>query len=70
MVLVLSKLGMFELKIMDNKEPPKVLVVTWLQLFTQNEDKELKEHGMKMLLGAFGDLQRVAVYIKKHQIKV
>lgn len=70
MVLVLSKLGMFDLHIMDNKEPPKVLVVTWLQLFTQNEDKELKEHGMKMLLGAFGDMQSVAAYIKKYQINV
>jgi hypothetical protein len=55
---------------MNKQEPPKVLVETWLQLLKQNDDQELKEHGTNMLLGAFGDMQNVADYVKKHQIKV
>jgi hypothetical protein len=55
---------------MDDQEPPKVLVETWLHLLTQNDDKELKEMGKDKLLGAFDDMQAVATYIKKHHIKV
>jgi hypothetical protein len=55
---------------MNKQEPPKVLVETWLYLLTQNEDTELKEHGKKMLLRAFEDMQAVANYIKKNHIKI
>jgi hypothetical protein len=55
---------------MNKQEPPKVLVETWLQLLQQNNDKELKEHGKNMLLGAFGNMQCVANYVKKHHIKI
>jgi hypothetical protein len=55
---------------MDKQEPPKVLVETWLHLLTQNEYKELKVHGENMLLGAFGNMQNVAIYVKKHRIKI
>ena len=51
------------------QEPPKVLVETWLHLLTQNEDAELKEHGKNMLLDTFDNMQCVANYVKKHQIK-
>jgi hypothetical protein len=59
-----------EIKIMDDREPPKALVETWLHLLTQNDDKELKEIGKDKLLGAFEDMQAVATYIKKQNIKV
>jgi hypothetical protein len=52
------------------REPPKVLVETWLHLLTQNEDTKLKEHGKNMLLSAFEDMQAVANYIKKNHIKI
>jgi hypothetical protein len=55
---------------MDKQEPPKVLVTTWLHLFTQNEDAKLKEHGKNKLLSAFEDMQAVANFIKKHHIKL
>jgi hypothetical protein len=58
------------LLIMDDHEPPKVLVETWLQLLKQDDDKELKEHGKNMLLGTFGNMQCVANYVKKHRIKI
>jgi hypothetical protein len=49
-----------EINIMDAQEPPKALVETWLHLFTQNDDKELKEIGKDKLLGVFEDMQVVA----------
>jgi hypothetical protein len=55
---------------MNKQEPPKVLVETWLHLLTQNDDKELKVHGENMLFGAFGNMQNVAIYVKKHHIKI
>jgi hypothetical protein len=55
---------------MKRREPPKVLVETWLHLLTQNEDKVLKVHGENMLLNAFGNMQNVASYVKKQRIKV
>jgi hypothetical protein len=55
---------------MEDHEPPKILVVTWLQLLTQNEDKELKQHGTNMLFGPLGSMQSVANYVKKHSIKI
>lgn len=55
---------------MDKQEPPRVLVETWLQLLQQNDDKELKEHGKNMLLGTFENMQCVANYVKKHNIKI
>jgi hypothetical protein len=55
---------------MDKQSPPKVQVETWLHLLRQNDDKELKEIGKDKLLSAFGDMQAVATYIKKHHIKL
>jgi hypothetical protein len=55
---------------MDDHEPPKVLVETWLQLLKQDDDKELKEHGKNMLLGTFRNMQCVANYVKKHHINI
>jgi hypothetical protein len=55
---------------MNKQEPPKVLVETWLQLLTQNEDMELKEHGKNMLIGAFENMQNVANFVKKHHIRI
>lgn len=52
------------------REPPKVLVETWLHLLTQNEDAELKEQGKNKLFGAFGNMQNVASYVKRHHIKI
>jgi hypothetical protein len=55
---------------MDKREPSKILVETWLYLLTQEEDTELKEHGKNMLLATFGNMQSVANYVKKHNIKI
>ncbi len=53
---------------MEKKEPPVILVKTWYSLLIQKDDLSAKERGKEMLLGAFGDMQSVAVYLKKHKI--
>lgn len=55
---------------MKFKQPPKVLVETWVHLLKQNEEPELKKHAQKMLLGAFGDMQKVADYMKMNHIQL
>ena len=52
----------------EKKEPPVILVKTWYSLLIQKDDMSAKERGKEMLLGAFGDMQSVAVYLKKHKI--
>lgn len=47
--------------------PPKVLVLTWCQLF-KDSDPELRSHGRKMLLRAFGDMRGVVDFVKKNEI--
>jgi hypothetical protein len=54
---------------MEKQEPPKTLVETWLHLITRN-DAKLKEHGHKMLLSAFEDMEAVSNFKKKHHIDV
>jgi hypothetical protein len=51
---------------MNNNHPPLILVKTWLDLIKSNEQKEVKEHATRMLLGAFGSLENVASYCKEH----
>ena len=60
---------------MNNKKesssyPPEVLIKTWVHNLMQSKDREVKNHAKNMLIGAFGDMQAVAVHIKKNNIKV
>lgn len=48
--------------------PPVPLVKTWYQLLMNQDNPKLKEHGKNMLIGAFGDIQSAAAFIKKHGI--
>lgn len=55
---------------MEKQQPPKVLVETWVHLLKQNDDKALKKHGEAMLLGAFGSMEKVADYMKTHNLQI
>jgi hypothetical protein len=53
-----------------NKEPPLVLVITWLDLLKNAEEKSARDRANKMLLGAFGDdMTAIVKFMKKHNIK-
>jgi hypothetical protein len=55
---------------MTKNEPPKVLVITWLELLKINDNKELQRHAEKMLISAFGSMQEVADYVKRNNISI
>jgi len=55
---------------MTDNEPPLILVKTWLALIKSSEEKEVKDHAVNMLLTSFGSLESVAIYCKKHDIKL
>lgn len=50
------------------KQPPLVLVKTWYNLLVNQENKAASAHAQNMLLGAFGNEQAVAEYLRKHKI--
>jgi len=53
-----------------SKEPPLVLVITWLDLLKNAEEKSARDRANKMLLGAFGDdMTAIVKFMKKHNIK-
>ena len=53
-----------------NKEPPLVLVITWLDLLKNAEEKMARDRANKMLLGAFdNDMTAIVKFMKKHNIK-
>lgn len=54
----------------SKKEPPVVLVKTWIGLMMSSEDKEVKDRASGMLMKAFEDMKAVAEYAEKHQIKL
>jgi hypothetical protein len=54
---------------MKMKDPPKVLVETWLHLLKQKDDKELQEHGKNMLLSTFENMQMVTEYAERHNLQ-
>ncbi|WP_288985558.1 hypothetical protein [uncultured Pseudoalteromonas sp.] len=49
------------------KTPPLILVKTWYQLL-KSDDQLLSQKGQAMLLGAFGSMEDVAEYLKKHKL--
>ena len=55
---------------MNSNQPPKVLVLTWLQLLKESDDNDVKEHATNMLIGAFGSMQGVANYLSKNGIEL
>lgn len=55
---------------MSTNEPPKTLVMTWLELLKTSDDEEVKLHVTEMLIGAFGSEQGVADYLTKNNIAV
>jgi len=53
-----------------NKEPPLVLVITWLDLLKNAEEKMVRDRANEMLLSAFGDdMTAIVKFMKKHNIK-
>jgi len=52
-----------------HKQPPMILVQTWLELLTSSE-LSAQQHAQKMLTGAFGDMSAALDYIKKHEVEV
>jgi len=52
------------------KEPPLVLVRTWLDLLKDAEEKMVRDRANEMLLGAFdNDMTAIVKFMKKHNIK-
>ena len=51
------------------KQPPMVLVQTWLELLKSSE-LAAQQHAQNMLMGAFGDMQTVLSFVIKHNIEV
>ena len=50
------------------KAPPVHLVKTWYDLLMQKDNPAARERATQMLLGAFGDMQSVAKYLKENNI--
>jgi hypothetical protein len=55
---------------MSTNEPPKILVMTWLELLKTSDNEEIKSHAAEMLIAAFGSEQGVADYLAKNNISV
>ncbi|MBO9488957.1 hypothetical protein J7384_01150 [Endozoicomonas sp. G2_1] len=49
-----------------NTLPPKVLVETWVNIIRSSENQSARERAKDMLLGAFGDMQSVATYMREN----
>ena len=47
------------------KNIPKVLVKTWIQIFTKGDEREAREHAKKMIDNHFKTLQEAQDYIRK-----
>jgi len=53
-----------------NKEVPKVLVETWISLARNNEcSPEVKTKALKSLTNSLGSVEKIAAYMKRHNIK-
>ncbi len=44
---------------------PKVLVKTWIQIFTKGDEREAREHAKKMIDNHFKTLQEAQSYARK-----
>ena len=51
------------------KEPPVVLVKTWINLLKQKDDIAAQRRSEQMLMSAFENTEALAKYLKKHGIK-
>ncbi|MBU2983896.1 hypothetical protein [Saccharophagus degradans] len=54
----------------NTKEPPLVLVKTWVSLVRSAEDEEVKSRACQMLIDAFGDMKAAADYCVRHNIQI
>jgi hypothetical protein len=57
-------------RVMSTNEPPKILVMTWLELLKTSDNEEIKSHAAEMLIATFGSEQVVADYLAKNNIAV
>lgn len=51
------------------KSPPVILVKTWIDIMRSSESDIARERAKNMLIGAFGDMQRVADFMKDNRLK-
>ena len=52
------------------KDVPVALVKTWIFLARSDEtDQEVKNRALSMLIEAFGTNEKIAIYMKKNNIK-
>lgn len=49
------------------KEPPVILVETWLHLINSSESKEVRDRAYKMLVCNFGDIEAAGEFCRRHQ---
>ena len=54
----------------SDREPPLILVKTWVNILNSNEAREVKDHAERMLTSAFGDIQTAAAFCIKNGIRV
>lgn len=62
-------LSVAEHNVFARKEPPAILVKTWLNLARSDEDMEVKIRAINMLKVGIGNEQAVYEYMNKHGIK-
>lgn len=55
---------------MHENQPPKVLVLTWLEVLKETKDESVRQHVTNMLIGAFGSMQGVADFLAKNDITI
>jgi hypothetical protein len=53
----------------QQKEPPAILVKTWVELLRTSPDEDVRQMVAQRLVEAFGDMKLAAEFCKKHNIK-
>lgn len=52
------------------REPPAILVKTWVNLLLSSENKEVKDRAKSMLISSFGDMKAVTEFVERNQIQI
>jgi hypothetical protein len=62
--------GMSDINGLAGKEPPVVLVKTWVELIKSSEVEEVKSHAWNRLIDAFGGPEEAFRFCKENGIVV
>jgi hypothetical protein len=50
-------------------QPPFVLVKTWLELSTNSEEKDARQHANRMLIRAFVSVEVALIYMEQQSLE-